>query len=569
MTRETITKNTFKKFYSSIVVATVGTAVMGLLNILIASLAFGDDGEYTMGIALPVMIFTEILVFFFGVGGGIAVSVRQGEGEGERAREIFSLAVVGTLCIGIPVAVLGNLLLPYLMPVLGAATEAEQAIACDYLRIMIGGMPATLLVGVLTVFIRNDNNPRFAMLGIVAALGVNLALLLVFIGLLDLPVYAIALATVIANSVCAVMYILYFFSKRSTVKFTRHIKLACISDIFAPGFSGSMIFLAQTLLTVVINHVLLDTSGAGGIAVYAVVKYAITFIYAIYDSVNHSAQPMFGVYFGERDNASMRQTAAIASKFMIIGSVVLCVAQVALGLFLFEGEMARAILLIGASCLLSWAVAFLNGYYRATGRSGRSLLYVLLDNLVFPAALTYLFAYGFSLGATGVWLALLVSEALTILLMLAVSRARPLLLREGTEDPDKVYETLILNRETDIIAINSEIEAFCERHGIGPKKQYYIFLCIEEIAVNIIKYGFSDGKEHYIDIKLVVSGDDVMLNIRDDAISYDPTKKVDADVTLSAEERDIGGLGIYLVKKISKEFSYKRVIGFNNLHIVL
>jgi len=61
----------------------------------------------------------------------------------------------------------------------------------------------------------------------------------------------------------------------------------------------------------------------------------------------------------------------------------------------------------------------------------------------------------------------------------------------------------------------------------------------------------------------------VLLNIRDDAIQFDPTAKVDADVTSSAEERDIGGLGIYLVKKVAKEFSYKRVIGFNNLHIVL
>ena len=61
----------------------------------------------------------------------------------------------------------------------------------------------------------------------------------------------------------------------------------------------------------------------------------------------------------------------------------------------------------------------------------------------------------------------------------------------------------------------------------------------------------------------------MLLNIRDDAIQFDPTVKKDADVTAKAEERDIGGLGIYLVKKVAKEFSYKRVIGFNNLHIIL
>ena len=139
---------------------------------------------------------------------------------------------------------------------------------------------------------------------------------------------------------------------------------------------------------------------------------------------------------------------------------------------------------------------------------------------------------------------------------------------EGRTPPEKVYQTLILNDEANIVAITEEIQAFCRRNGIDEKKQYYILLCLEEIAVNIIHYGFRDGREHYIDIRIVAGGN-VLLNIRDDAIQFDPTAKVEADVTSSAEERDIGGLGIYLVKKVAKEFSYKRVIGFNNLHIVL
>ncbi len=569
MTREAIIKNTFKKFYASIAVATIGTALMGLFNILIASLCFGGNGEYTMGIALPIVILTETIVYFFGVGGGIAASVKQGEGDIEHAQSIFSLSVLSTFCIGILAALVGNLLLPQLMPLLGAQTAAEQAIVTEYLRILFFGMPFTLLVGVMTVFIRNDNSPRFAMLGIVISILTNLVLLALFIGVLELPVYTIALATVIANAVCAILYAFYFLSKKSTIKFSAKLTASSFRDIFAPGFSGSMIFLAQTLLTVIINRILLDVSGTDGIAVYAIVKYAITFIYGIYDSVNHSAQPMFSVYYGEKDQFSTRETARIAAKFMIIGSLLLAVAQVILGIFFFEKNISVAIILIGISCLFSWSVAFLNSYYRSTGKSKLSVLYIVLDNLIFPAAFVCLFVYGMKLGETGVWLSLLVSELVTILLMLCISRGNVLLLSKTEENKDHIYETLILNQETDIIAINSEIEEFCERHEISPKKQYYIFLCIEEIAVNIIKHGFTDGKEHYIDIKLKVNGDDVMLNIRDDAIGFDPTKKADADITLSAEERDIGGLGIYLVKKISKEFSYKRVIGFNNLHIVL
>ena len=173
-----------------------------------------------------------------------------------------------------------------------------------------------------------------------------------------------------------------------------------------------------------------------------------------------------------------------------------------------------------------------------------------------------------NMGENGVYLALLISEVLTLGVMALVTRGDFLKLPASDIPAEQIYQALLVNEEANIVALNESIEAFCDSNGISKKKQYYIQLCIEEIAVNIIKYGFKDGKKHYIDIR-IVADERVLLNIRDDAIQFDPTAKKDADVTAGAEERDIGGLGIYLVKKVAEEFSYKRVIGFNNLHIVL
>lgn len=572
MISEKIIKKTFGKFYAVTSVATIGMAFMGLLNILIASLCYAGDGNYAIGIALPVIIFTEIITFFFGVGGGIAVSIKLGRGEKEEASHIFSAAVSVTALIGIVIAILGAMFTKSLLPILGAKTAAEQAVVLDYVRILLCGMPVILLAGVMTVFVRNDNSPRFAMMGTVTSIFVNLILLFLFIEVFKMPLYSIALATVFANAVCVVMYLLYFAGKKSTLKFTRQMKLSCLKDLCEPGLSGSLIFLAQTVLTVFINNILLATNGAQGIATYAIVKYIITFIYGIYDSVTHSAQPMFGVYYGERDKFSILETAKIASRFMLISAAALC-GLLVLGAPVFSKIFSLnatfAIRMTGISCLFSWFITFLNGYYRSTGKSKLSVLFIALDNLLFPAGLVFLFVYPLGLTKNGVWLALLASEVLTLVIILIVTKGRVLLSDRFTQKDDTVYQKLILNKEANIVMLNDEIKEFCGQNGVDAKRQYYIFLCIEEIAVNIIKHGFTDGKEHYIDIKIVISGADVMLNIRDDAIGFDPTQKTDADITSSAEEREIGGLGIFLVKKCSKEFSYKRVIGFNNLHIVL
>lgn len=566
-----IIRKTYRTFFIPTAISTMGAAVMSLLNILFAGLFFGNDGSFVVGLALPVMIFTNIITYFFGVGGGIAVSIHQGRGDKKEASQIFTVAVAATAIIGLVTAVGGGLLTDAMLPLLGARSAAEQAVAGGYIRIMFLGMPLLLLCGVLNVFIRNDNHPGVAMAGSLVSIVSNLLLLWLFIGGMGLTVSCIALATVIANGLCVLFYLGYFVSGRSTLGFCQGGWSKRLGEIARPGVSGSMIFLAQTVLTVLINNVLLGVGGTAGIAAYGVVKYAITFIYAVYDSVNNAAQPMFGVYHGEQDPKSIRLTARMAGRILAVGAAALCVVLCVIAPWLsklFALDVTLAVRLIGCSCLFSSAVAFLNSLYRATDRPALSLVFTVLDNLVFPALLILALVYGLGLGADGVWIALLVSEALTLAAMVLMTRGNVLQTKASEMDPDRVYQTLILNEEANIVALNEEIETFCERNRIDHKKQYYILLCIEEIAVNIIKYGFKDGKKHYIDIR-IIAGDQVLLNIRDDAVQFDPTAKKDADVTADAQSRDIGGLGIYLVKKVAREFSYKRVIGFNNLHIVL
>ncbi len=90
-------------------------------------------------------------------------------------------------------------------------------------------------------------------------------------------------------------------------------------------------------------------------------------------------------------------------------------------------------------------------------------------------------------------------------------------------------------------------------------------LVLEEALTNIISYGYDDKGNHEIEIRFVKTGGEITMTIIDDGHEYDPTRQADPDVTLSVEERQIGGLGIFLIKKIMNKVEYQRINNKNNL----
>lgn len=107
-------------------------------------------------------------------------------------------------------------------------------------------------------------------------------------------------------------------------------------------------------------------------------------------------------------------------------------------------------------------------------------------------------------------------------------------------------------------------ESELEKHDCNMKTQMLISVMVEEIFVNIASYAYPDGKGEATIIMDFVE-DDVEITFVDKGIAFNPLAKEDPDVTLSAEERDIGGLGIYMVKKTMEDVKYERVNDENRL----
>ena len=102
--------------------------------------------------------------------------------------------------------------------------------------------------------------------------------------------------------------------------------------------------------------------------------------------------------------------------------------------------------------------------------------------------------------------------------------------------------------------------------GLNVKNQNNIKIAIEEIFVNIVSYAYPDG-EGDVTIRILVDSGTFAAEFRDSGTPYNPLAKADPDTALSADEREIGGLGIFMVKKMMNEMNYEYRDGQNILTI--
>ncbi len=112
------------------------------------------------------------------------------------------------------------------------------------------------------------------------------------------------------------------------------------------------------------------------------------------------------------------------------------------------------------------------------------------------------------------------------------------------------------------------VDEILESEGCTMKIQFQIDVAVEEIFVNIANYAYAPNVGEAV-ISIDVSGDPKVASITfmDSGIPYDPLKKPDPDVTLSIEDRAIGGLGIFMVKKSMDHMIYEYKDGKNILTI--
>ena len=121
-------------------------------------------------------------------------------------------------------------------------------------------------------------------------------------------------------------------------------------------------------------------------------------------------------------------------------------------------------------------------------------------------------------------------------------------------------ETIIISNHVDELSVlAAKIEELSEKWELPMPLTMNINLVLEEAVSNVIFYAFPDKQEHDISISLELKNDELTIVIEDGGIPFDPTSMKEPDISLPADERPIGGLGIFLISKIMDHVYYQRI----------
>ncbi len=116
-----------------------------------------------------------------------------------------------------------------------------------------------------------------------------------------------------------------------------------------------------------------------------------------------------------------------------------------------------------------------------------------------------------------------------------------------------------------VTLLTEYIEDTISEAGAPMSAMIKMNIALDEIFSNIVKFSGAS----YADITCSVENSSIYLVFEDDGTKYNPLEKADPDTNLTAEERDIGGLGIFMVKKSMTDISYEFKDGKNILSLKL
>ena len=136
-------------------------------------------------------------------------------------------------------------------------------------------------------------------------------------------------------------------------------------------------------------------------------------------------------------------------------------------------------------------------------------------------------------------------------------------------EPEKTERHLILHNDIQQIPQLAEfVETIAGEKKLDQATAMNLNLALEEAVTNVIMYAYPEGSDGLVDVEAILRKDSLEFIISDNGVPFDPTAAPDADVTLGAEERRIGGLGIFLVRKIMDSVNYARKDGKNILSMI-
>jgi sigma-B regulation protein RsbU (phosphoserine phosphatase) len=131
------------------------------------------------------------------------------------------------------------------------------------------------------------------------------------------------------------------------------------------------------------------------------------------------------------------------------------------------------------------------------------------------------------------------------------------------------WQMTIHNQLSEIPRVIDGIDTFCQELPVALTPSRKLKIVLDEILNNIISYGYRDDLAHEVRVEVDPISDGIVIRITDDGIPFNPLDLDEPNTDLPADEREIGGLGVHLVKEMVEDASYERRDNLNILRLML
>lgn len=566
-------------FFLSMLTASLGSLVDGL----VIGNTMDTESVAAFQIINPLNFAFAIIGSVLNSGSTNSCARALGRNESDKARGIFSVTNLFGLGISILVALLIFIFVDPIIAGLGAEPDTSVfSAAKGYLIAYIIGLPAITGTKLLSSIMHLDGDRHRIVVSTAVMTVVNIAGDLICVFVFHTGLAPIALVTSISYYSGLIVLLLHFTKKDIIFRFTfKNLDYKSIGKICINGMPKGFSRVTSTIRGMFLNKTasLIAASCIAGFAVSSNINYLIN---AVVMGIASTFMILTSVYHGEKNKKALSRTVRTACFYEILLTGTICVA-----LFIFAdkisglylGKNADAIP-YGASCIRWYAAGLLPmgfnilfaDYLQCTDRVWHSNIIYAVQDVVLT--IVFVLAAKPVLGARGLYAAVALSQIATCILIPVfimcfnkrfIRRADDLLMIDIDYGiaPEDEYSTTITDI-AGVIEASKGLIKFCLDKGLSEKTANALGLAAEEMASNIIQNGFTDGKEHFIDLRaLYKPGSDMTLILRDDCKQFDPVKMYKKVYKTDS----ITCIGIRLTMNIAKDVKYTSTLKLNNLTI--
>ena len=555
--------------------SSLGTTLSTLIDAILVGNLVGSDGLAVSSIATPVFLFYGLLGITLGVGASVWIGQALGSSDVEQANLLFHRLLLAGLVVG---AVCLAVVLPLQEQILSflGAEDALRPLARQYLTVVFASAPLFILYHVVANAVRTDSDPKLAAIASAVVVVVNLVLDLVFMQGLGWGIVGASSALCIAEALGLAVLLVHFGRPRALLRLG--LSLPAWQDwkrFVENGFGVGSALVFQAVVMFTFNTLLLDSDPVHGVtyvAIFGVIYTMSTIPAAIFDGAGSAISSVVSIFAGEKDSDSILVTMRLGLKIVLAGGVLV---GAAFALFTprlvqFFGITSPEALAaaVPAVRLYSICLVFMGSnvlataFWQAIGRARLAGAMSVVRNFLLMLVLGVVLIRRMDLA--GLSLTYVITEAVCLagVWLIHLVDGSPAFARQKYSMKGKFFEKVYTISTDSINEIADDLERICDEWEIPYKKAFFIHLMVEELILNIIKFGLKDTvRQRVIAIKLMENGDEIILRIRDNVHSYNPFESGGGD--------EIDNAVIQLITKKTAYCNYQRKLIFNYLYLIL